>query len=472
MNTDNSKFHLWILGIVVAISRIPFMFDGFGHEEDSWGLVVNAWEMHTTGHYVASRFPGHPLQEYIYLLIWNQPAWVFNTLSMLFGGIAVVFFYKALRKLEMNFAFETALMLAFVPVFYISGTYTIDYAWSLAFVMTAFYLFTDRKFLLCGILLGMAVGCRITSGVFVIPFAILLWNRMDLRQWIKDVMMIGVPAALIGIAWYIPAYLQYGRAFFDYSDQFPYPPFTKIAYKATIGVFGLIGIFALVYAKFKWITRKDKSALQIPALVSPQRLTIAILVVIALHIISYLRLPQKAGYMLAMVPFVLLLVTMYSTRATIRIVTILFLFASFLFSINISDGLRGSESSALAVKFHVSGQEIFLDPLSGPIFSEQSKRQNKMAYTAKVRAAIESTQEKQMIICGWWYNEILSYYLEGRPNAKSIPVALRFYEHCSVLDSAKSTGANIYYLPEQDLYNDQMFGQQCTNSIAELYPIK
>lgn len=33
--------------------------------------------------------------------------------------------------------------------------------------------------------------------------------------------------------------------FFDYSDQFPYPPIAKIIYKATIGVYGLIGILLI-----------------------------------------------------------------------------------------------------------------------------------------------------------------------------------------------------------------------------------
>ena len=363
-------------------------------------------------------------------------------------------------------------MFAFTPAFFIAGTYTIDYAWSLAFIMGSFYFLTERKLLVAGILLGMAVGCRITSGVFLIPWAMMLWSGMDRNEWIKQVLRIGIPAGLIGIAWYIPAYLNYGTSFFDYSDQFPYPPMAKVIYKATIGVFGLLGILAMTIALINWLRRKDKSALQVPTLVSPRRMTLVIGVIILLHIISYLRLPQKSGYMLAMVPFVLLLITMYSSPKTIRIVTVLFVLSSFLFSINISDGLRGSESSSLAVKFNVSGQEIFLDPVSGPIFSEQSKRRNKMDYTAHIRGMIETTPETQLLICGWWYNEIYAHYLPGRPGSKRIPVQLVFYAPCDTLTQAKASGSKIYYLPEQNLYNDQMFGQNCTDSIAEPYPVK
>src|ERR1044072_5419169 len=125
----------WVLGAVVLLTRIPFLFDGFGHEEDSYGLVVNAWEMHREAHYVASRFPGHPFQEYVYLLIWNQPAWIWNSLSMLFSAVGVIAFYRIMKRTGIGYALETALMFAFAPMFYLAGTYSIDYAWSLAFVL-------------------------------------------------------------------------------------------------------------------------------------------------------------------------------------------------------------------------------------------------------------------------------------------------------------------------------------------------
>jgi hypothetical protein len=73
------------------------------------------------------------------------------------------------------------------------------------------------------------------------------------------------------------------------------------------------------------------------------------------------------------------------------------------------------------------------------------------------------------IISGWWYNEIQTYHLQ---NAGRLDPHFRFYEECDFLDSLKKTNAEIYYLPEQDLYNDQMFNQQCTDSIAQPFPVK
>lgn len=491
------NFIPWILAILVIATRLPFLFDGFGHEEDSWGLVVNAFEMHSTGVYHASRFPGHPLQEYVYALIWNQPAWLWNALSMLFSAAALIAFYKSVHKIGYNYAFEAALILAFTPEFFTAGTYTIDYAWGLAFILFSLVFLLRRNYWLAGILLGMAIGCRITSMIFLLPWIILLWNKLDAKQWFIDALKVGIACCVVGILWYVPAYMNYGMAFFDYSDQFPYPPIAKVIYKATLGVFGFLGLLAIGIAFTASLIRKNKSVENPPALVTPTRMIVAIAVIIFLQVIAYLRLPQKSGYLLPLVPFVIMLIVMFSTKKMVRIATVMFIAAPFLFSINLTDPLRGAESSPLALKFHASGQEIFLDPVSGPIFSEQSKRRNKMEYVERVCDYLDTTDHSQILICGWWYNEILiqkiSHDLEdkNRPHHPGRDVRLSFYVPCDSLTldwnairAAEWYKENekpcpymketykIYYLPEQNLYNDQMYGQSCTDSLAEPFPVR
>jgi hypothetical protein len=476
---NDSKWHPYLLAAAVLLSRLPFLFDGHGHEEDSYGLVVNAWEMHSTGHYVASRFPGHPLQEYIYLLLHNQPAWLWNLLSTLFSITAVLAFHHALKRIRTHYAMEASLMLAFTPMFFLSGTYTIDYAWSLAFVMLSFSSLVCRKFVWCGVMLGLAVGCRITSGVFIIPWAMLLFQRMDVRTWMAWMLKICIPFGIISVLFYVPAFLQYGTTFFDYSDQFPYPPFTKIIYKASIGVFGILGILALSIALLRWLFAKEKEAINPPAMFTPQRAVWMIVAVIVLHIISYLRLPQKAGYMLPVVPFVILLVAMYTPRHTMRILTMLFLLAPFLFGMNITDELRGSGATSAAIRFNISGQEISIDAARGPVFAEQEKRRNKMEYVDRVCSYLDTTTQNQILICGWWYNEIITEQrMRSSQNQNSTVVSVKFYETCERLMEEEESishgnaACEIYYLPEQDLYNDQMFGQSCTNGIASPLPVQ
>jgi hypothetical protein len=95
-----------------------------------------------------------------------------------------------------------------------------------------------------------------------------------------------------------------------------------------------------------------------------------------------------------------------------------------------------------------------------------------MAYVEKVCAHIDTTSDHEFIICGWWYNEILTAYLPGRSD-KTLPanITLKFYVTCQEIKAASPTH-NIYFLPEQNLYNDQVFGQSCTDSLAAPFPVQ
>ncbi len=469
----SDKSQLLVLVLITMITRIPFIFDGYGVEEDSWGLVVNAYEMHSNGHYVASRFPGHPLQEYIYFLIYDAPAWLYNSLSLIASIIAVAYFFKALKKIQLQGAFYIALLFCLTPVFYIAGTYTIDFAWTIAFVMCSFYFLLNRKFIMCGIMLGMAMGCRLTIAIFLLPWLILIWSNIDWKTAIKDFVKIIIPTLLIGFLWFIPAYLNYGWTFFDYSDQFPYPPIAKIIYKATIGVYGLIGILLIGCYKLLGLNNWRKKQLNSVTLFSSERLLLVCYLVIVLHVISYLKLPQKAGYLIPTIPFMMVTLGLTLKSKQLRLATILFLTSPFLLSINLTDRLRGSTYSSMAMKFQISGQEFFVDPLSGPIFSEQSKRINKMKYCKRVMKKINKEEKKSVLICGWWYNELAVANLKRKHKRiiKNHATKLEFYSPCLQMNDAKQNGFEIFYLPEQNLFNDQMFNQNCTDNIAKPFAL-
>jgi hypothetical protein len=140
--------------------------------------------------------------------------------------------------------------------------------------------------------------------------------------------------------------------------------------------------------------------------------------------------------------------------------------SSFLFSINLTDSLRGSAHSALSMKFKVAGQEIFIDPLTGPIFSDYSKRLNKISYTEQVFNKAQTEQKKIVLICGWWYNELLVRGWNDIQNPNIVPV---FYIDKASIEKYISEGYSIYYLPEQNLYNDQFSQIIYTDSVAKLY---
>ena len=69
-----------LLFIITFLSRIPFLGNGYGVEEDSWGTAVAAYHYNTSGIYETSRLPGHPVQDTLYALIWHCGSCWFNFL--------------------------------------------------------------------------------------------------------------------------------------------------------------------------------------------------------------------------------------------------------------------------------------------------------------------------------------------------------------------------------------------------------
>jgi uncharacterized membrane protein len=254
MNKD--QFNIILLSVLVIISRVFFIHEGYGIEEDSWGLVINSVEMSTLREYVMSRMPGHPFQEVILATFFNfnHSPEVYNGLSMLFSLFAAIYFYLVLKELKFKYPFLATLALVLTPVVYISSVYTIDYIWSLAFIIISYYYILRSKSLLAGILLGLATACRITSGALLIPFILTIvvyGTRKNFRNSIIFVLMCLITTALI----YIPAFLKYGFSFFNYYNL-PYPLLLKVLYKGTLGVLGTTASLVILIVVILFVFRQ------------------------------------------------------------------------------------------------------------------------------------------------------------------------------------------------------------------------
>jgi len=455
------------LFLIVFISRIPFLSAGYGIEEDSWGIALAAFHTKLSSIYEPSRLPGHPVQELIYSVLWGAGPIVFNGLCAFFSALCAVFFALILKDLSIKHFFIASLAFAFVPVYYISSTYTIDFVWTQAFILISFYYLLKNKFILCGIFLGLAIGCRITSGAMLLPFMIIFWQnnppeRMNpfiraghLKQNIILLLKIAAPMALVAIIAYAPIIQQFGLSFFMYYDQFPYPPFSKVLYKMTLGVFGVIGVIAIGVAVLSiFLNRQKQNFGAVFENKLDKKIITASFVILVLYTISYFRLPQKSGYMISVIPFVILLFSYYLNSRNFKLFCTAFIVSSFICSINLTDKLRGASYSKYAVLFTISGQELFFDPFSGPIFSDYSKRKQKMKFTEDLIGKTNTIKSKTVIIAGWWYNEIM---VEMITKNKNNFVTFESYIDSNKINKYVAEGFEIVYLPEQKLYNEQMF---------------
>ena len=454
-----------VLFIIVFISRLPFLSAGYGIEEDSWGIALAAFHTKLSGVYEPSRFPGHPVQELIYSALWGAGPVVFNGLSALFSAAGVVFFSLILKHFQFRHYFIAAFAFAFLPVYFISSTYTIDFVWTETFVLAGLYCLLKNKLIACSIFLGLAIGCRITSGAMLLPFMIICWQQNNWKANFIRLLKRTLPMAVISFLVFLPLILQFGSSFFIYYDQFQYPPISKVLYKMIPGVFGSIGTAALIIAiMLIFLNRNKQQRGELFNFNLDKKIITASFVILVLYTVSYLKLPQKSGYIIPMLPFIILLLGYYLRSRQFKWVCLAFIISPFICSINLTDKIRGASYSDYAMLFTVSGQEIFFDPFSGPVFSDYSKRMQKINYTHRVIEKSKTMVSKTVIISGWWWNEIMVTLL---PDKKNNSVIFEPYIDDKRINEYLALDYEIVYLPEQNTYNDQMFKMSITNTVSK-----
>lgn len=472
MKLTESKL-LWLVSGIVFLSRIPFLFDGYGSEEDAWALPLVAERIAESGKYEVSRLPGHPLQELCYAMIHNSGPVGFNLLTALFGTIAVYFFIRMLQNLQIPQSLLAGIALAFTPVIYINSTNAMDYIWALAFVMAAGDAIIKGKPLNGGILLGCAIACRITAGGMVLPYSILIWKLFDKNTATKKLLQFGFCTLLTTILLFIPVIYEYGAGFFKYYEHFPLPGFAKNAYKGTIGVWGFPGFILLtgliIAGTYRSITTyisnyRDLVTTKGGSILLPASVTILI------YTISFIQLPWKSAFLIPVVPFVIAVISLLSSRRTMYTLCVTLLFSCFFMGINLAEPHRGSKSSKVAIEFILGGQKIALDPLQGLVNADQSKRRQRTSFAKSVLEQTQNLHEKTVIIAGWWLADIL--VLEKQQRQQNKAVEYRYYCSTEEMQSLLSKGYVIYYLEDQAYFNDLRFKQHQTLKLAKKLEIK
>ncbi|MEO5570236.1 MAG: hypothetical protein ABIT08_03325 [Bacteroidia bacterium] len=453
----------WAILVLIFFSRLPFLGYGYGSEEDAWGLAVTAKLVALSGAYEVSRFPGHPLQELIYMLVWKQGAYFFNFLTAIISTAGIGFFIFAFRKLNLSNAITAGVILAFTPVIYINSTNAMDYMWALSFLMTGFYFLVEKHPVRAGIFIGLAVGCRITSGAMLLPFIFWLFDKKDLKQSLNLILKITLSALLISFILFIPVFKKYGMEFLNYPDQFD-ATVSKAIFKCTLGIWGFIAFTDMLTMLIIFFSKKIKNVNLIFKNGHKKKLAMLCFLTILLYSISFALEPHKAAYLIPVIPFVIILFNIFLGRMYFIAFSFSVIFSSFFIGVNLNDALRGSTPSSFCYDLEVAGQNISVDFLRGPVIADLYKRINKMEFSESVIEKLQTINKKTVIITGFWMNDILA-------KTDALPsVVLIYYQDENFLKTKLLEGYEIYYLPEQDYYNDLCFRKKFTNEFAK--PLK
>ena len=455
----NSKNTLVLLslGIIVFLTRLLFLNAGYGLDSDAWRVAEAARRIATTGEYSVSRFPGYPLQELCYALFWKAGPLAFNGVTALFSALATVFFALSMKQLGSKNYIIGSLALAFVPVVYLNSTNSMDYLWAFSFIMASYYCVLKRRVLLGGVILGLAIGCRISSGAMLFPLSLLIAKNEAVNHKITHIGKFALATLVVAIAGFLPVLMKYGAGFLTlYAPLYPSLPI--VVYRASIEVWGIIGLLALVSGLFAslLLQKIPKRESAIPKTGTRFHVLIWILV-ICLYIICYLRLPQESGYLIPAVPFIILLLARILDRRVFIFFCIAILFSPFFLGISLSYKHGDPKFSHLSLRFNFHSRQLVLDVLKGPLLIDHSKRIEQIKFMESILAHSESLNEKAVIVCGEWLPKIRVELLAEPQSTQSL------VKYVYLLDQAElhqylDQGFLIYYLPGQRQFNLKLYG--------------
>ena len=436
----------------MLLSRVPFLFSGYGLDADAWEVALTANHISETGIYEVSRFPGFPVHEFICSLFSGSYV-TLNLLTTIISTVGFLFFVFTLKALRFKSVLLAGFALAAVPVVYIHSTTTIDYTWALAFILISLYFVVKDKLVIAGLFLGLAIGCRITSGAMLLPFAIMISQAGGFKKNFSRVAKFAVITFMVGGLLFLRVYLTYGISFFTYYDV-PYPSIPEVLYKLSIGVWGVVGFIGLIAATCMFFV-SDRIGVRkylFPRAVN-EKYVVAWLIAIDLYIIAFLKLPMESGYLVPIVPFVILLFGKYLFDKAFNFFAITLIIAPFIANITPADRLDAPSESALAIRFRTSGEDLILDPLKGPVISYQSRRHNAMKFTSQVLQNLDTMHRKTLIISGRWYTQMS---VERTDTALH---TIQFIDRINQKNLLKyiEDGYVIYYLPHQDLTNFKVY---------------
>jgi hypothetical protein len=452
---NNIRFSPLLFTLLIALTRLPFLFFGYGSEEDAWALPLVAERIASSGVYEVSRLPGHPFQEIIYSIIWNAGPVIYNLCTLVVSSLGIYFFIRILQFLKLEWKWAT-LCLAFTPIFYINCTNNMDYVWACSFIIISIYYLLNNRFLLAGLFLAFAIGCRITSGAAFLPLLVYLADG-NKKEFFKNALLICFYTGIFCFIIFMPVFKEYGLTFFTYYEHFPMPSFAKNFYKGSIGAFGITGYFAV----FILILYSLKKLVQQQSLVKSPVVLLSLTGIIIFKI-AFISLPLKSAFIIPILPYLFLMIAIVCQEKIQKTGALLLIIACFFFGINLSDPLRGSKESALSYSFEVSNQKVVFDVFSGIFTADITKRINRTEFSERIIAKASSINHPTYIIAGWYLSDILVLQ-KGRENKL---VEYGYYTTENSLDSLRSNGINLFYLPQQNELNDLRFKNTFTKKYA------
>ena len=425
-----SALPLLIATAVVFTSRLPFIGTGYGSDPDSYRLAIVARTIAETGRYTASRMPGYPVPELALSRVIHLGPIATNLISAALSAVAFLCLALILRRWKVPDALLVSLAFAFTPVVYVNSTCTMDYIWAFAFILISLAMVVNGRMLLGGASIGLAAGCRLSSAAMALPILVYWYldHERSQRRWRGAVLFLGA-AAGFGLLCFLPVIDRYGLGFLSFAGD--YPRLVRVLANLSTRIWGVIGclaLFVLVPYLGKGIHAVGRSVR------NPAEAPIVLFSITAILVYGalFVRLPNEAGYLIPIVPWVLVLLTRILPSRPLRVVLGLLILSPFVLAVD-KGGIRWY----------------------GPIFLDHENRAALATEAEGILSSARQLEEKSLVVAGYqWPLLRLRLGADREGEARFVESIHDVEEYAAY---AKQ-GYRVYYLRDMDRYMKRAYG--------------
>jgi len=347
-------------------------------DRDAYSIAISAFNLKNAGIYTASRLPGYPLPELSDSLVINFGWLATNSLIMIISLISVIFFVKILTNLNVRNRGLLVPTYAFFPLIWVNSANTMDYMWSLSFMIFCWFSVTKKWYVVAGVMMGLAIASRLTAIFLMIPFVYLVLSSD--RRWssiVGFVMATLVTASLF----FLPLYLTYDTGFLRYY------PWHNPLFHALDYAFHEFGDLVVIFGAAIFLLSLKTLFIQLKSL---DKRTIFLLVSVIVIITAFVNAPYDTEYLIPAIPFTILLLNNLCNSPKMRKIFVIFCGLILL-----------NAFVTINVEIDVDNKAITFDSERGLILRNIYDREFQIHVAVTIATADISNHS--IVIVGWYY---------------------------------------------------------------------
>jgi hypothetical protein len=232
----------------------------------------------------------------------------------------------------------------------------------------------------------------------LLPLGVLLLFKR--KNNYRDLVKFGVTALAVGGILFLPAILTYGPGFVKFTQVSPIP-FERMVSIGTIEVWGLLGLVGLsvvsVYLLVRvFLIRKNPR----------NKLKVSLLGIwaftILLYLVIFIRLPHEAGYLIPVVPFVILLLNELSSSKIYLAFCMVLICSPFFVAIYSWRPVYFPNPTDPRLNYSLRVRwNIHFSPFYGPLLYDHSFRAEELDRFERVISFGNELKDKSVIVVGW-----------------------------------------------------------------------